>query len=36
MIIADLGDFFPELKGKRITGKAENGKLKPFDQRAAC
>lgn len=35
MVSAELGEFLPELKGKRLTGKVENGKFRPYDKRAA-
>lgn len=34
LLVADLGDFKPELKGQRITARAEGGRLKPFYTRA--
>jgi membrane-bound lytic murein transglycosylase A len=33
MVTVDLGDFSDELKGKRITGQVEKGRLKPMPQR---
>lgn len=35
LITVDLGDFRPELKGQRIAGKVDGGKLKPYDDRAS-
>ncbi len=35
LVTVDLGDFKAELKGQKITGKVENHKLKPYDDRAA-
>jgi membrane-bound lytic murein transglycosylase A len=32
---ADLGDFAPDLKGRRITGRLERGRLVPYWDRAA-
>lgn len=34
LVTADLGLFKEELKGQRIAGKVEQGKLKPYDSRA--
>jgi membrane-bound lytic murein transglycosylase A len=34
LVTADLGLFKEELKGQRIAGKVEKGKLKPYDSRA--
>lgn len=34
LVTADLGLFKADLKGQRIAGKVENGKLKPYDTRA--
>lgn len=33
LIEGDLGDFFPELKGKKIRGKVQGGKLVPYPDR---
>ncbi len=33
LIEGDLGDFFPELKGKKIRGKVQGGKLIPYPDR---
>ncbi|RYD86681.1 MAG: hypothetical protein EOP61_37045, partial [Sphingomonadales bacterium] len=35
IIEVDLGDFFPEMKGKKIRGRIENGKLIPYPDRGA-
>ena len=35
IIEVDLGDFFPEMKGKKIRGRIENGKLVPYPDRGA-
>lgn len=35
LIMVDLGDFRPELKGQRIAGRAIDGKLKVYEDRAA-
>ncbi len=35
LVQVDLGDFRDELKGQRIAGKVIDGKLKPYDDRAA-
>jgi membrane-bound lytic murein transglycosylase A len=34
LVMVNLGDFNPELKGKRIAGRAVNGYLKPYETRA--
>ncbi|MDH7638664.1 murein transglycosylase A [Sphingomonas oryzagri] len=34
MVSADLGQFMPELKGKTIRGKVQNGKLVPYPDRS--
>lgn len=34
LITVDLADFSPDWKGKRITGKVVNHKLKPYDDRS--
>lgn len=33
LIEGDLGDFFPELKGKKIRGRVKDGKLIPYPDR---
>ncbi|QTH24266.1 murein transglycosylase A [Rhizorhabdus wittichii] len=33
LVEGDLGDFFPELKGKKIRGKVQGGKLLPYPDR---
>ena len=33
LVEGDLGDFFPELKGKKIRGKVQGGKLVPYPDR---
>lgn len=33
LIEGDLGDFFPELKGKKIRGRVQGGKLLPYPDR---
>ena len=33
LVEGDLGDFFPELKGKKIRGKVEGGRLVPYPDR---
>jgi len=35
LIMVDLGEFRDELKGQRIAGRAVNGQLKPYEDRAA-
>jgi membrane-bound lytic murein transglycosylase A len=35
LIEGDLGDFYPDLKGRKIRGKIENGKLIPYPDRGA-
>ena len=35
MLVADLGQFDPTLKGKKLVGRAEKGKLVPYHDRAA-
>jgi membrane-bound lytic murein transglycosylase A len=34
LVTADLGDFVPELKGRSITGRVQNGRLMPYYDRA--
>jgi membrane-bound lytic murein transglycosylase A len=34
LVMVNLGDFNPELKGKRIAGRPVNGYLKPYETRA--
>lgn len=34
LVQVDLGDFREELKGQRIAGRVQDGRLKPFDDRA--
>ncbi len=34
LVMAELGDFRPDLKGERIAGRVTNGRLKPYDTRA--
>lgn len=33
LVEGDLGDFFPDMKGKKIRGKVEGGKLLPYPDR---
>ncbi|KQX17729.1 MULTISPECIES: murein transglycosylase A [unclassified Sphingomonas] len=33
LVEGDLGDFFPEMKGKKIRGKVQGGKLLPYPDR---
>lgn len=33
-LTAQLGDFYPEMAGKKVTARAENGRLKPYHTRA--
>jgi membrane-bound lytic murein transglycosylase A len=33
LVEGDLGDFFPDLKGKKIRGKVQGGKLVPYPDR---
>lgn len=35
LVMVDLGEFREELKGQRIAGRVLDGKLKPFEDRAA-
>lgn len=35
LVMVELGDFRPHLKGERIAGRIENGKLVPYADRAA-
>lgn len=35
LVMVDLGEFRDELKGQRIAGRVIDGKLKPFENRAA-
>lgn len=35
LVMVDLGEFRPELKGQRIAGRVSDGKLKPFEDRAS-
>lgn len=34
LVVADLGLFYPELAGKKITGRAQGGKVLPVETRA--
>lgn len=34
LVMVELGDFRPELKGQRIAGRVKEGKLKPYESRA--
>ncbi|PCJ99033.1 MAG: murein transglycosylase [Zetaproteobacteria bacterium] len=34
LVMVQLGDFRPELKGNRIAGRVKNGRLKPYENRA--
>jgi membrane-bound lytic murein transglycosylase A len=34
LVMVDLGEFRPELKGQRIAGSVQNGQLKPYANRA--
>jgi membrane-bound lytic murein transglycosylase A len=33
LVEGDLGDFYPDLKGRKLRGKVENGKLTPYPDR---
>jgi membrane-bound lytic murein transglycosylase A len=35
LVMAELGDFRPNLQGQRIAGRVQNGTLKPYEDRAA-
>ena len=35
LVMVDLGEFRPELKGQRIAGRVVTGQLKPYETRAA-
>jgi membrane-bound lytic murein transglycosylase A len=35
LVMVDLGEFRPELKGQRIAGRVNKGQLKPFEDRQA-
>ncbi len=35
LVMVELGDFREELKGQRIAGRIQDGKLKPYENRAA-
>jgi len=35
LVSVDLGQFRPDLKGRRIAGRVDGGRLAPFDDRAA-
>lgn len=35
LVMVDLGEFREELKGQRIAGRVKDGKLKPYEDRAA-
>ena len=35
LVMVDLGDFRPELRGQRIAGRVTEGQLKPYEDRAA-
>ncbi|RVT89185.1 murein transglycosylase A [Sphingomonas crocodyli] len=35
LVEGDLGDFYPDLKGKKIRGRVQNGKLIPYHDRGA-
>jgi len=35
LLIVDLGDLFPEIKGKRVRGRVEGRKVVPYHDRAA-
>jgi membrane-bound lytic murein transglycosylase A len=35
LVMVNLGEFRPELKGQRIAGRVKNGQLKPYEDRAA-
>jgi membrane-bound lytic murein transglycosylase A len=35
LIEGDLGDFFPDMKGKKIRGRVQGGKLVPYPDRGA-
>jgi membrane-bound lytic murein transglycosylase A len=34
LVMAELGDFKPDLRGERIAGRVVNGRLKPYEKRA--
>ncbi|HMK68303.1 MAG TPA: MltA domain-containing protein, partial [Stellaceae bacterium] len=33
LVMAELGDFKPDLRGERIAGRVANGRLRPYDKR---
>jgi len=35
LVEGDLGDFFPDMKGKKIRGRVQDGKLLPYHDRGA-
>lgn len=35
LVMVNLGEFRPELKGQRVAGRVKDGYLKPYDDRAA-
>ncbi|TZG27844.1 murein transglycosylase A [Sphingomonas montanisoli] len=35
LVEGDLGDFYPDLKGKKIRGRVQNGRLVPYPDRGA-
>lgn len=35
LVMVNLGEFMPELKGKKIAGRVKEGYLKPYEDRAA-
>lgn len=35
LVMVNLGEFVPSLKGQRIAGRVKNGQLKPYEDRAA-
>lgn len=35
LVMVNLGEFRPELKGQRIAGRVKDGQLKPYEDRAA-
>lgn len=34
LVMVNLGEFIPDLKGQRIAGRVKNGQLKPYEDRA--
>ena len=34
LVMAELGDFKPDLRGERIAGRVVNGRLRPYEKRA--